>query len=459
MTAPVDLAVIGAGPAGLAAAAEAAGRGIAVTALDENPGPGGQVWRGATSNGARPAPLAAGDRAGSDAFRRAEAAGAGFHFQAVVWDVTDDGVIAWSDGARSHRLQATAVLVAAGSMERPVPFKGWTLPGVMGVGALQTALKTGGLVPEGRLIVAGAGPLPLLLLSQLRALGVKPLAYLDTTPKGALRRALPLLPAAAWAAPALLRRGQGLLTALRQSGVPVYRGVTALEAMGDGRFERLIATIGGNSLGLEADLLAVHEGVVPQATLPRLLAVPHRWNEARSAFEPVADGHGRVADRRLWIAGDGGGIEGEASAVARGAIAGIDVARALGRLDEAAAAAALAPHLAERRRQQAFRRFIDARYPPAAIGPGLGDDVVICRCERVTAGAIRRAVADGATGPNRVKTFTRCGMGLCQGRMCGLALSELVADATGRPMDEVGALRIRPPVKPVPLGELAALEP
>lgn len=459
MSERADLAIIGAGPAGLAAAAEAASRGLAVTVLDENAGPGGQVWRGATSAGSRPEPLAAGDRAGTDAHRRAEAAGAIFRFGAVVWDVSDSGTIAWSDGARSHRIEAAAILLATGSMERPVVFQGWTLPGVMGAGALQTLFKSGGLVPRGRFIVAGAGPLPLLLMSQLAASGVKPLAYLDTTPKGAGRRGLPHLPGAVLAAPGLLRRGIGLLGTLRRAGVPVYRKVTALEAMGHERLERVIATVGGNSMGLEADILAVHEGVVPQTALSLLLGVEHRWSDRRRAFEPVVDAHGRVADRQLWIAGDGGGIEGEVSATARGAIAGIDIARSAGRMSDAEAGRAMAPHLAERSRQQAFRRFLDAWYPPPRLPSDLGDATIVCRCERVTAGNIRQAIADGATGPNRVKTFTRCGMGLCQGRMCGLALSELVAQTTGRPMDEVGALRIRPPLKPVPLAELAALEP
>jgi NADPH-dependent 2,4-dienoyl-CoA reductase/sulfur reductase-like enzyme len=439
-----DLAIIGAGPAGLTAARIAAGKGLAVTLLDENATPGGQVWRGGTGDG-------------PTAFATAQAAGATFRLGATVWDVTLDNVVAWSDGEHSHRLAARAILVASGSMERPVAFPGSTLPGVMGVGALQTAYKSGRIAPDGKWVLAGSGPLPLLLLAQLAAHGIKPRAYLDTTPKAAFARSLPHLPAAL-AAPDLLARGLGLLVARAVSGVKIYPGVTAIRAEGVDRVTAVEARVGTGTMRLETDLLAIHEGVIPQTAIARLLDVEHRWNPLRRAFEPVLDAHGRVADRMVWIAGDGAGIEGESSAVLQGEITAIDIAHALDRIDQATRDREAGPRLGARRRQQATRRFIDHRFPAPAMAGSLADDVIVCRCERVTAGSIRAAIAEGATGPNRIKTFTRCGMGLCQGRMCGLLLSEIVAHETGRSMDEVGTLRIRPPLKPVSLGELAALE-
>ena len=438
-----DLAIIGAGPAGLTAARVAASRGLAVTVLDENSAAGGQVWRGGAGGG-------------TEAFARAERAGAAFRFGATVWDVTAENVIAWSDGLLSRRLRAQAILVAAGSMERPVVFKGWTLPGVMSVGALQTAFKSGGVVPAGDWVMAGSGPLPLLVLAEFAAKGIKPKAYLDTTMRGGLGGALPYL-AGAVGRPEF-SRGLGLLVARALSGVKIYRWVNDIEALGGDRVEAVVATLGSGSVRLETPLLAVHEGVVPQTAIARLMGVEHYWNPLRRAFEPELDPHGRVEGRRLWIAGDAAGIEGETSAVLQGEIAAFDIGHALERIDTATRDRRCGWLRTQRARQQKLRRFIDHRYPPPELARGLEDEVIVCRCERVTAGAIRAAIAAGATGPNRVKTFTRCGMGLCQGRMCGLLLSEIVALTTKQRMDEVGALRIRPPLKPVRLGELAELE-
>lgn len=438
-----DLAIIGAGPAGLTAARVAAARGLAVTVLDENPAAGGQVWR-------------SGAGAGADAFARAERAGATFRFGATVWDVTAENVIAWSDGLRSRRLRAQAILVSSGAMERPAVFKGWTLPGVMSVGALQTAFKSGGVVPAGDWVMAGSGPLPLLVLAEFAAKGIRPKAYLDTTMRGGLGGALPYLVGAIGKPE--FSRGLGLLVARALSSVKIYRWVNDIEAQGSDRVEAVVATLGSGTVRLETPLLAVHEGVVPQTAIARLLGVEHRWNALRRAFEPVLDAHGRVEGRRLWIAGDAAGIEGEASAVLQGEIAAFDIGHTLERIDTATHDRRCGWLRTQRARQQKLRRFIDHRYPPPELARGLEDEVIVCRCERVTAGAIRAAIAEGATGPNRVKTFTRCGMGLCQGRMCGLLLSEIVALTTKRRMDEVGALRIRPPLKPVRLAELAELE-
>jgi bacterioferritin-associated ferredoxin len=324
----------------------------------------------------------------------------------------------------------------------------------MGAGGLQTLVKTGGIVPDGRWALAGSGPLALLVLAQMVELDAPPAVVLDTTPAGSLRRSLRYLPAAATAQPDVMLNGLELLWRRRRSGVRILQGVQHVEALGTDRLGAVVAHGAFGTERFEVGVLAVHEGVVPRSALARLLEVPHRWNELRRCFEPEVDAFGRVAGRHLWVAGDAAGVEGDVASRLRGRLAAIDVARALGRIADGKARAATL--LRSHRRQQKMRRFLDRLYPPRR--PEIADDVIVCRCERVTAGQIRAAVADGAHGPNRVKTFTRCGMGLCQGRMCGLALTELVAEATGRSPAEVGSLRIRPPLKPIRLDELAALD-
>jgi NADPH-dependent 2,4-dienoyl-CoA reductase/sulfur reductase-like enzyme len=158
------------------------------------------------------------------------------------------------------------------------------------------------------------------------------------------------------------------------------------------------------------------------------------------------------------IAGDGAGIAGAESAPLRGRIAALAPATRIGRIAPAERDRRAAPIRRALLRAWRGRRRLEALYrPPKSFRVPADDDVVVCRCEEVTAGQIRRTVALGVVGPNQMKSFLRCGMGPCQGRLCGLTVTEIIADARGVPPAEVGTYRLRPPVKPVTLGELAAL--
>lgn len=454
-----DLAIVGAGPAGLAAAATAADLGLRVALLDEQPAPGGQAWRNLEARG--------GDRAGLELIRRVRAGSAELRPATTVIDIAfegDDGgpTLTWMTAGGLGRTTARGLILATGAMERPLPFPGWTLPGVLGVGALQTALKAGGLVPGpggGGLVIAGRGPLVLLYLAQVAAAGGKVAAVLDTGPARHLRRGLArTLPAAMLGDPVLLGRGALLLARRALSGVPVHRRVRDLAAEGCDRVEAVRFADGSGEHVLPCALLGVHDGVIPNTQAARLLRLDHEWRAAQRCFAPVTDDFGRSSRPAVWVAGDGAGIEGADGAGVAGSLAALDAARSLGALPEAAFTGRAPALLRRRAAIQAARRFLDALDPPRDPAQGLADSTVVCRCEAVTAGAIRSAVAAGAAGPNRVKTATRCGMGACQGRMCGPVLAQLVARQTGRPVAEVGALRVRPPLKPVPLGAVAGYQ-
>ena len=473
MTDTVDLTVVGAGPAGLAAATAAADLGMSVLLLDEQAGPGGQIWRQAER-------MAASESRGLDKVAKGYA-GAGEAIAALrrstveyvpaatVFDASPDLRISWLQrdaGAakttvhRIREIESKALILATGAMERPLPFPGWTLPGVMGVGALQTALKTGGLLPDpGTLVLAGQGPLLLLYLAQIAALGGRAAAVLDLGTPGRLAALAGQLPRALLGDPVLLARGIGLLARQALSTTPVYRGVAKLVARGSDGLERLSFESRGKSHELSCSLLGIHDGVIPSTQLSRLLELAHRWRDDQQCFEPVTDSDGRSSDRRIWIAGDGGSIEGAGVAGTRGRLAALGVAEHLGRLSAADWQAATASPRRQRARRYSARRLLDRIYSPVPLDRHLTDATTLCRCEGVTAGAIRQAMEQGATGPNRVKTFTRCGMGPCQGRLCGPSLVRLMASATGSPPEETGALRIRPPLKPILLGDYLDPEP
>jgi len=183
--------------------------------------------------------------------------------------------------------------------------------------------------------------------------------------------------------------------------------------------------------------------------------VEHRWDGVQLCFAPVLDGDGGTAIPGIAIAGDGAGIAGAEAAQARGMLAALAAVRAL-----RPGVQAVAPEAAVRVRLARFMRgrpFLDTYYRPAEQFRRPARDTLVCRCEEVTAGQIIDTVALGCTGPNQMKAFLRCGMGPCQGRECGLTVTELIAQARSAAPEEVGYYRLRPPVKPITLGELAGL--
>ncbi|MEM8854704.1 MAG: FAD-dependent oxidoreductase, partial [Pseudomonadota bacterium] len=312
-----DVVIVGAGPSGLAAAAVCGQHGLATTLLDDQPAPGGQIWRAADAIGTDPLPALAktyeGARAAIEAARKCVTLCPSAH----VLDVTSDRTVLWLDRAtatpRLTETPANALVLATGAAERPVAFPGWTLPGVMGAGALQVALKQGGLVPEGPIVLAGQGPLLLLILDQLTSAGAHVVAVLDFAVGGRAKAVKPLLDAA-FADRALVREGARLLLRRKRSGVPVVRGVKALRAVGEAALAAVEVEDGaGRHHRFEATTLAVHDGVIANTQLSRLMNLPHRWRTADAAFVPDVDPTFRAADR-VWVVGDGAGIGGAALA-------------------------------------------------------------------------------------------------------------------------------------------------
>jgi hypothetical protein len=246
---------------------------------------------------------------------------------------------------------------------------------------------------------------------------------------------------------------------LRTSKTPIIRGVIEIEALGDERIGSLRYRTRDDAIAtVEANTLLVHEGVVPNLHAALSLDCAVAWNSAQDCYAPIVDSWGESSQVDLFIAGDGAGIAGAKAAQLRGELAALRVAVKLGYTSEQAVAAAAAPVRRRLHRELAVRPFLNALFKPRPQVFAPADETIVCRCEEITAGEIRALAAVGRPGPNQIKAATRAGMGPCQGRQCGYTVNRILGAAQNRPLSEVGFFHVRPPLKPVTIGELASLD-
>lgn len=454
-TESVDVVVIGAGPAGMAGATSLARFGLKVVLLDEQGSPGGQIYRGITL-----APLSRRDLLGPDYAQGNELAQAlasstvRYEKGASVWQVTRERQVSYLRDGRMHTLDPKAVLLATGAMERPFPIPGWTLPGVMTAGAAQILLKSAGLAPGEPVVLAGCGPLLYLLGWQYLRAGVRIKALVDTTRPEDYWRARRHLFAALRAWP-YLRKGLELMRSLRSAGIAHYSGAEQLAVEGEEAAQALTFRVGGKPQRIATRCVLLHQGVVPNIQFSQSLRARHEWDPAQLCFTPVSDPWGEVDVPGVYTAGDGAGIGGAQAAALQGELTALGIAERLTAISVAQRDHGAEPLRLKLAANLRIRPFLDALYQPKEENRIPADEVMVCRCEEVTAGDLRSFVALGCTGPNQAKSFGRCGMGPCQGRLCGLTVTEVIAKARGVSAADVGYYRIRPPIKPITLGELA----
>ena len=438
-----DVLVVGAGPAGLGAAIAAAEAGARVVVLDERDSPGGQYHK----------PLAASHvdakpdgqfREGAALRARAERAAVAIRTGATVWAAFGPAEIAVVEAGIAAVYQPRRLVLAPGAHECPVPLRGWTLPGVLTTGALQTLARAQRVSPSSRVVIAGNGPLNLQLACELVAGGVTVAAVIEAAAKPGLaqfRHALRML----GNAPGLAGQGLSYLAALERARVPVIWGaqVTALE--GAERVALVHLDGRGGRRTIAADLVALNAGFQPETGLARALDLAHDFVAGGLGHLATrADADGRTSNPAVFAVGDGASLGGSRVALARGRIAGLAAARDLGLNAPADTAAARALGRAEGFQHALWALF--AAPPPRPPE----DDVVVCRCEEVTAGRLRAEIAGGLVSVAALKKATRAGMGRCQGRFCAATIARLCPHAPDA--DAFAAPRV--PVRPVPAAAL-----
>lgn len=385
-----DVLVLGAGPAGLAAARAAAQGGAGVLLLDSNPAPGGQIWRGATAGDATQAGrLIREVRTHPRIEVRSGCTLAFAERLAGRWRL----VVSGPHGA--FGVQPQRLILATGATEVFVPFPGWTLPGVVGAGGLQAMVKSGLNIAGQRVVLAGSGPLLLAVAATLRQRGAKVLAVAEQTP-------LPQLARFGLAAgkPA---QAAGLLWQLR--GVPVWADTYPVKASGTDRLEAVTLQRAGRQVTLKCDWLATGFGLRPDLRAAHLLGC------ATENGAVQVDSWQQTSLPGVYAAGEITGIGGVEKALAEGHWAGCAASGQAERLRGTTPGTAFAP----------FVRSLARRFTPRPELRHLPDpQTVVCRCEDVRHGDLQRC-----TSWTQAKLQTRCGMGACQGRVCGAAASVL----------------------------------
>lgn len=452
-----DITVIGAGPAGMAASILAAEQGASVLLLDEQMHAGGQIYRNVERAGCKHADILGKDYVhGLELTGKLSGSGIRYIKGAQTWMVSADGMVAWSSQGRGQIAKAKKIIVASGALERPLPIPGWTKPGVMSVGAAQILLKQSNMVAD-RAVLVGCGPLLYLTAQQMTLAGTPPLALVETQSGRDLFAAMPhfFYALMGWK---YLAKGVSMLDTLRKAGVKRFTGAEALIIDGELEAEGISFVQGGKRVSLPCDTVLLHHGVVPNVQISRSLKLPHVWRKDQACFVPVVDQWGKSEIDSIYIAGDGAGIGGAMAAECAGRLAALDALTGIQHLSVEQRNETAAPIQKTLKRELAARPFIDRAYPPYTASHAIDDETIICRCEEVRAGDIRKYAQLGCTGPNQSKAFGRCGMGPCQGRFCGLSVTQLLAETNEQTCDETGYYHIRQPLKPITLGELAAMD-
>lgn len=467
-----DAVIVGAGPAGVHAGMLLQSWGLDALLVDEQFAAGGQVWR-PKSAAILEAPSTPETSQGNRLRADLKASGLKVRFQTRVWQIErgHDGewLLGIQDSGRAVMLRTKALILAVGAQERVIPVPGWTLPGVLGLAGATAVMKEHLMVPGKQTVVAGCGPLLIYAAHEVLRLGGQVAALVSLNRRRDWARMMPVMVRNL----GMLWRGNRWLFELKRRGVPMHWGHGVVEMTGETRVNGVsISKVDshwqpkGPVRHLEADSVFLGHGLYPAVEPSRLAGAEHVFDETAGGWIPLIDPDGRTTQPGLYVCGDNAGVLGVGATQPRGRLA------ALALLEDVLASSDIGAHSkmpspaslkAMKHREYGKLRKVmrmgkamtALTIPKRGLLNAMKGKTLVCRCEGVTRDDLERELGFGGVSPNVVKSGTRCGMGACGGRFCLESMSMLTCELTGRSRQELGVPTSRPPLRPMPLGDLA----
>ena len=447
-----DTIVIGAGPSGVKAALRCSKKGLKVLIIDSNQNSGGQIYRAPPKSYVKKSNKSLEENLIQIKFsKHLEENNIDTAYNHTVWQVSpgfkintfnEEGAVEWS---------AKNLIIATGTYEKIIPFEGWTTPGIIGLAACTIMLKSHQTIPGNKIILSGNGPLLILVAYYVLKFGGKVDAIIDTSSKIKWIQSMFSL----ILNPKNFIQGVSWILKIIFSKVPIYSNslVTKVTKTKKDGISIEIQNIKNKKIKVvDTEVLAVGHGLTPSTDITRLLRVDHEYNELKGGWIPKLDKYFRSSMKGLYITGDGAGISGAIAAEDKGELAACALLKDQNIINEKEFNNMTNKILNRLKRYEIFAKGIaELNSTPTSLIKNINDNTILCRCEDITKKDIKNAVNNGAKNLNQIKSWTRFGMGPCQGRTCQYSVAKVASEQLKCNVKDLGYLTGRTPLRPFPL--------
>jgi thioredoxin reductase len=450
-----DVAIIGSGAAGIMSAITLQNDNLKVILIDDSFSLGGQFFKNVEENQDEKNKKLFGPEysKGIELINELDINKIVYKGNASVWSIDKSSNIYYSKDNKSYTINAKKIIIATGSQERPYALKGWDKPGVLSATAAQIMLKESSLIKDDAVFV-GSGPLFYYVISQYIDAGAKIKAIIDTTPKINYLKSLKYLPKALKNA-GILFKGLGFLLKFRKHKIKVHQFIKNVEFIGENKLQKILF----DNQTIETNLAFIHNGLVPNINLQLQAGCDYEYCNKKRSIDIKVNEFKQSSLDNIFVIGDSQSIKGVEVALIEAKIASLKILYDFNKITIESLDEKLKKYENELNDVSCMRDFLNALYLPSKeILQVNNDETIVCRCEEVKKIDIVKSLKIDSKGLNTIKTFTRCAMGNCQGRFCGLSLLEIVAKQTNTNIEELKYLNIRSPIKPVRIEELVNLE-